>query len=318
MDKPQLTMGMPVYNEEKYIAQAIESLLAQTFKSFVLIISDNNSTDRTGLICQEYAKKDNRIVYIKHNENKGSMFNFRYVLEQANTPYFMWCGGHDKWHPCFVEKLLPAVEEGDTVLSYCKAQIINLDGSVGEILEDDNLTTIELNSPVGRYSHLLRKINNPFANLFHGIWRTEALKACEFDFKTIFFDVLISEQASFEGKFEKNNEALFSLRTVRDKETRSHGIKRQSADVTGKKLAMNTNINIFKIIYLFESIKIIFRKKYSLPAVLKIWLAMNVIYFKSKNLFVKPIIGALLKFFLPERIYLQFKTFLKARILRDK
>ncbi len=311
-------MGMPVYNEEKYIAQAIDSLLAQTHKDFILIISDNASTDKTSQICKDYAVKDKRVVYIRHNENKGSMFNFRYVLEQAKTPFFMWCGGHDKWHPSFVEKLLPAVEKEDTVLSYCKARIINLDGSVGEILEDDNLTTIKLNSPVGRYLYLLRKINNPFANLFHGIWRTEALKNCNFDLKTVFPDVIIWEQASFEGKFEKNNEVLFSLRTVRNKETRSQGIKRQSADITGKMSAMNTNINIFKIIYLLESIKIIFRKKYSLPVILKIWLVVNVIYFKSINLFVKPIIDALLKFFLPERIYLRFRTFLKTRILRNK
>ena len=71
MDEILLTMGMVAYNEEKYIAGAIESLLAQTYKDFLLIISDNASTDRTQQICQDYAKRDKRITYARHNENKG-------------------------------------------------------------------------------------------------------------------------------------------------------------------------------------------------------------------------------------------------------
>ena len=67
MKSPRVSIGMPVYNGERYIRQALDALLAQTFVDFELIISDNASTDRTQDICLDYAAKDNRIKYY-HNE----------------------------------------------------------------------------------------------------------------------------------------------------------------------------------------------------------------------------------------------------------
>ncbi|MEK6951928.1 MAG: glycosyltransferase family 2 protein, partial [Nanoarchaeota archaeon] len=73
MDEILLTMGMIAYNEDKYIEKSLDSLLAQTYKNFILIISDDGSTDRTQQICEDCVKKDKRIIYIRHNERKGSI-----------------------------------------------------------------------------------------------------------------------------------------------------------------------------------------------------------------------------------------------------
>ena len=73
---PIITIGMPVFNGEKYIANAIETLLEQTESRFKLIISDNASTDSTFSICQKYASADARIQLIKNEINKGPLYNF--------------------------------------------------------------------------------------------------------------------------------------------------------------------------------------------------------------------------------------------------
>lgn len=88
--KPLVSIGMPVYNGEKYIRQALDSLLAQDYGHFELIISDNASTDGTPEICREYAARDSRIAYYRNQENMGAAWNFKRVLDLAAGEYFMW------------------------------------------------------------------------------------------------------------------------------------------------------------------------------------------------------------------------------------
>src|SRR4030066_62015 len=87
---PTVSIGMPVYNGEPYIRAALESLLAQTFTDFELIISDNASTDATESICREYAARDSRIDYVRHEKNQGASANFQFVLDQARGEFFIW------------------------------------------------------------------------------------------------------------------------------------------------------------------------------------------------------------------------------------
>jgi len=87
---PRVSIGMPVYNGAKFIREALESLLEQTFTDFELIISDNASTDGTELICREYAARDKRIRYVRWPENRGALANFNFVLFESVGEYFMW------------------------------------------------------------------------------------------------------------------------------------------------------------------------------------------------------------------------------------
>jgi len=92
---PRVSIGMPVYNGEKFIRDALDSLLAQTFTDFELIISDNASTDDTEAICRGYAAKDARIRYVRQAENLGAAANFKFVLDEAVGEYFMWAAHDD-------------------------------------------------------------------------------------------------------------------------------------------------------------------------------------------------------------------------------
>jgi len=89
------SIGLPVYNGGKFIRETLDSLLAQTFTDFELIISDNASTDDTEAICREYSAKDKRIRYVRQSENLGQLLNFEFVLDQAVGEYFMWASADD-------------------------------------------------------------------------------------------------------------------------------------------------------------------------------------------------------------------------------
>ncbi|MDO8969426.1 MAG: glycosyltransferase family 2 protein, partial [Saprospiraceae bacterium] len=87
---PPITVGLPVYNGSNTIRQVLNSLLSQSFTDFILVISDNASTDDTGTICQEYASIDSRVRYIRQSQNIGAEANFRFVFQAALSEYFMW------------------------------------------------------------------------------------------------------------------------------------------------------------------------------------------------------------------------------------
>lgn len=99
----KVSIGMPVFNGEKFIREALDSLLRQSFSDFELIISDNASTDGTERICREYAALDQRIRYIRQPTNIGAGFNFKFVLDEARSEYFMWAACDDVRSNDFVE-----------------------------------------------------------------------------------------------------------------------------------------------------------------------------------------------------------------------
>src|SRR5262245_42112985 len=89
-NKPRVSIGLPVYNGAQYLAEALDSLLAQTYANFELIICDNASTDQTEEICHAYAKRDKRIYYIRNKTNIGASRNYMHTFERASAEYFRW------------------------------------------------------------------------------------------------------------------------------------------------------------------------------------------------------------------------------------
>jgi glycosyltransferase involved in cell wall biosynthesis len=81
--QPTVSFGVPVYNGHRHLRETLDSLLAQTYSDFELIISDNASTDATPDICQEYASRDSRIQYHRQTENVGAPENWNFVARKA-------------------------------------------------------------------------------------------------------------------------------------------------------------------------------------------------------------------------------------------
>ena len=115
-NKHQLCIGFPVYNGEKFLRTRLENIFTQTFQDFQLIISDNASTDSTSEICKKYALKDNRILYIRQEKNIGAYNNFKFVLNKAESEYFVFAAVDDLWKPTFLEKNIKVLDSDDNVV----------------------------------------------------------------------------------------------------------------------------------------------------------------------------------------------------------
>ena len=107
---PKLSIGIPVFNGEKFLRQCLDSLISQTFTDFELIISDNASDDKTSDICKSYTGKFKNFRYIKHEKNMGMKWNFNFVLQQANCDYFLWVAVDDILLPNFLQKNIDVLE----------------------------------------------------------------------------------------------------------------------------------------------------------------------------------------------------------------
>ncbi|MEW6112520.1 MAG: glycosyltransferase family A protein, partial [Thermodesulfobacteriota bacterium] len=106
-----MSIGLPVRNGADFIRRALDSLLAQDYPNFELIVSDNASDDETWEIFQEYADRDDRIRLLRYSENQGANENYRRVLHEAQGSYFMWAAADDYWAPGFVSALVKELEE---------------------------------------------------------------------------------------------------------------------------------------------------------------------------------------------------------------
>ena len=108
--KAQLSIGLPIYNGEEFLKEAIESLINQTFEDFEIVISDNASTDQTQQICRYYADLDPRIRYYRCKQNLGAAWNYNRVFELSYGEYFKWAAHDDFCGPAFFERCVDALD----------------------------------------------------------------------------------------------------------------------------------------------------------------------------------------------------------------
>ncbi len=149
-NRPRISIGMPVYNGENYVREAIDSILSQTFRDFELVISDNASTDATEEICKEYRANDERIRYYRNSRNMGATWNNNRVFELAQGEYFKWAAHDDVCEPEFLEECVEVLDrDPDVVLAYPWTKNIDQHGEVtGEYDLDGKLKLGSSRPPV--------------------------------------------------------------------------------------------------------------------------------------------------------------------------
>lgn len=136
--KPKVSIGLPVYNGEDFLAEALDSLLDQTYDDFELIISDNASTDSTAGICTSYSAKDSRIRYLRSDVNLGAAVNYNLVFELATGEYFKWAAHDDICAPEFIGACVDILDRyPDVVLCYSKSKLIDEEGQFMGVYADD-------------------------------------------------------------------------------------------------------------------------------------------------------------------------------------
>jgi len=165
---PLVSIGVPLYNEAKYLKQTLESLVAQDYPNIEIIISDNASSDNTGEICQKFVEHYSHIKYHRFDKNYGSITNFLYTAENSYGKYFMFAAGHDLWHPSFISKAVRIMENDDEIaLCYARATRIDSCGNTLQLAKN----TMDLRGMPAhkRLEHLVNNISG--ADPIYGLIR---------------------------------------------------------------------------------------------------------------------------------------------------
>ena len=218
---PLVSVGVFLYNEGKYVRESLQSLLAQDYPNFELIVSDNCSTDETSDICREVCAQDDRVKYERLDRNIGSVANSIRVLERATGEYFMWASGHDLWTPGYISSCVAALESNpDAAIAYGESDWIDKDG-------------LPLDRHSGYYD---TRGMDPALRLFFAFWgnmhpilgviRTRCLRAIPKIHACAGTDQIVLAQLAFEGAFVHVPAAGWTRREPRDPETHQQKISR--------------------------------------------------------------------------------------------
>jgi glycosyltransferase involved in cell wall biosynthesis len=171
-DQVRISIGIPVYNGEASLEQALRSISSQSFSDYEVIISDNASTDNTAQICREMAASDSRIKYFRQETNIGANANFKFVLDKAVGEYFHWLGADDTRSSNFLELNIKFLEDNlDYVASTCPNRFMGQ-------AEADNVTFSLIGTPGERFSGFLDHCWQSQA-VYYSVVRTAILRQCD-------------------------------------------------------------------------------------------------------------------------------------------
>lgn len=192
-----ITIGIPLYNEELFIEQSVRSAAPQCE---ILMIVDNCSTDHSANICQALAKEYPNLVYIRRTRNQGAFNNFKFVMSEAATPYFMWLGAHDVIPPNYVKLLKEALENDSTaMLAYSAVTHIDRYGKTISHYAYPFSSQLANEDPKKRFHAITKRLTD--CSLIHGIFRTPALKEAWLHVPYRGGDHVLLAKAAILGKF---------------------------------------------------------------------------------------------------------------------
>ena len=211
---PQVSIGLPVYNGENYVGEAIQCILAQTYLDWELVISDNSSTDRTLQICTAFAKKDSRIRVFPNERNLGTAPNFNRTFQLSRGRFFRWMAHDDLCGPRYVEECLKGLQNHpEAVLAFTKFDYVDAAGT-----HSRKPHTLDLNlfgaTPELRVRQLidLEVKSSDIYWCLYGLMRREALETTRLMEVFNASDQVLIFELALRGKFIQVNEELFSRR----------------------------------------------------------------------------------------------------------
>jgi glycosyltransferase involved in cell wall biosynthesis len=210
MRVPRVTIGLPVYNGEKYLRLAVESILQQDYTDFELIISDNASTDATQEICRELAEKDARIRYFRNTTNIGLTKNFNRVFEISNGDFFTWANHDDIYLPGFLRRCVEVLDQAPAtvVLVAPRAEVIDENGFSTQIRVERLHTTHP--QPHRRVADLLRDAF--WLTAQYGLFRSSALRRTRLHSGFYMEDYVLLLELAILGEIWEVPETLFLKR----------------------------------------------------------------------------------------------------------
>jgi glycosyltransferase involved in cell wall biosynthesis len=208
--RSHLSIGLPVFNGENYLAGALESLLAQTYGDFEIVISDNASTDGTEEICRAYQALDPRVRYYRSGRNLGSARNFNQVFELSSGEYFKWAAHDDLCAPEYLERCVEVLDrDHSVVLCHARARVID---ERGRKVEDyEALLNTDSPRPRDRFHDLILVKNRCYEA--NGVTRAEVLRATRLMGNYPVADRILLAELALRGRFYEVPEYLFFPRS---------------------------------------------------------------------------------------------------------
>ncbi|MGD8810624.1 MAG: glycosyltransferase family A protein [Gammaproteobacteria bacterium] len=224
-DRPRVSIGIPVYNGENYLADTLDSLLAQTLGDFEILIADNASTDGTREIARAYTKRDTRVRYFRHDRNIGAGPNHNFLLDHARAPYFKWAAHDDLYEPDYLAECVavldndPAVvlAHSDGVMIDARGKTLHFDlfrqvfvDAAGHSLPKERIDICVSDRPEARFDDVLHKL--VWCTAMYGVFRRDL--ADKLTLNRTFYGsdkVFLAEMALF-GKFHHTAMPLFKKR----------------------------------------------------------------------------------------------------------
>lgn len=234
MRAPTTTVGLPVYNGEPFLNAAVDGILSQSLGDFVLLISDNASTDGTQEICETYAKQDARVRYLRQDMNRGAAWNLNTLADMATTPYFMWHAADDIAEPALLESCMSRMGSSpDAVLAYTEADVIDQRGNVMPCPLEPRDVGAE--AVARRFAACLEPF--PYSeNVFYGMMRTAALQRTRRHGVFGGGDRALAAELSLYGPFLRIPEVLFhrraNLKNASEAETQTYNTGGQARAFT--------------------------------------------------------------------------------------
>ena len=204
---PLVSVGLFVYNGERFIEEALISILSQTFTDFELIISDNASTDRTGKIAEAYAKRDNRIRYYRSEKNMGAGWNAQRVYELATGKYFKWAAVDDLLEPDLLRRCVEILErDPGCMVAHARTKEVDENGTL--IKNYVTPTKTNYDDPVARFREMLLSGGDRCYQIY-GVMRMSALRQLPPQGIYVNADGVLLARMSLLGRFYEVPEYLF-------------------------------------------------------------------------------------------------------------
>jgi len=231
---PMVAIGVPVYNGAKRLPQTLDSLLAQTFSNFEILISDNGSTDDTPAICAGYAARDPRVRYVRQPTNLGLPNNWNFVAREARCKYFKWASSNDLLAPNMLADCVETLEtDASAVLAFGHTALVGADGERYGQYEGD--FAILEDAPSVRFRRGQEIAMN---NAINGVVRHSALLRTGLIRPYPASDYVLMAELALQGKFVLLPDTLFFRRT--DAGSMTTGLRRMERlrlhdpDATGR------------------------------------------------------------------------------------
>jgi hypothetical protein len=214
-DAPAVGIGVTLFNRAPYLREALDSLLAQTYRDFRLVLVDDGSSDDTETIAREYAAGDSRITYVRHAERQGMTATWREAFEQATAAdgvrYFAWASDHDRWDAGWLERLVAELDaDADVVLAWPYTRRIDDRGRLLDkpprLFETRGLRTAD-----ERWSHMCEE-HVASGDMVYGLMRAGAVRQAGVFRDVMCPDRLLMAELSLQGEFRQVPEELWVRR----------------------------------------------------------------------------------------------------------